>query len=117
MERKLDDLTIGYAENIDFALLSDHSGHHAPSFELMATPDVSSLVITYTWVDGIAKTFNDKEEAFYIDGVTPENLEKAKEITLDVYALLQEAFKHCSNQLLDMDLLVEEVMQKHTTRH
>lgn len=117
MERKLDDLTIGYASNINFAALCDHSSHHVPSFKLMATPDLSSLVITYTWVDGIAMTFNDREEAFYIDGVTPENLEKAKEIILDVYDLLQEAFKHCSMQLLDMNLLVEEVMQKHTARH
>lgn len=118
MERKLDDLTLGYAETINFALLENHTGGHVPSFRIMATPDLSSLVIVYTWVDGISKTFNDREEAFYIDGVTPENLDKAKAIIEDVYKTLMECFDFCPNQLLCMESLVEEVVQKYTTsRH
>lgn len=114
MEKLFNDLTLGYAETVDFAKLCNHGGNHVPSFRRMATPDGTSYVIVYTWVDGIAKTFNDMEEAFYIDGINEENRERATEIFQEVFDLLMVAFAHCPNQLLMMEPLVEEVVQKHS---
>lgn len=114
MERKLDDLTIGYQERIDFSKFVDNNHQHESTFRLMATPDGKSYVIIYQWIDPMKKIYNDKEEAFYIDGINEDNKEKAKNIFLDVHDGLQSAFQEDPNQVFETTPLVEETISKYS---
>ena len=51
----------------------------------MQTPDGASYVLIYQWIDPLAREFNDKEEAFYIDGINENNATKAKKICKNKY--------------------------------
>lgn len=107
MEMKIGDLTIGFMPQIDYSVIEDHTGNHIASFRIMQTPDMTSLVIVYTWVDSIAMVFNDREEAFYIDGINPENYEQAKKIILDVFSTLNKTFNEDPYQNFDLESYIK----------
>lgn len=116
MEFEFKGLTIGYAGKVYFNLMENDGRKHVCTLQLMATPNNESLVIVYQWVDNIAKRFDDKAEAFYIDGVTPENFELAKDIFLEVYNELQTAFKENPDSEYDMGPCVDAIMKKYKGR-
>ena len=82
----------------------------------MSTPNNEFLVITYQWLDHRAKWFNDKAAAFYIDGVTPENYELAKDIFLAVYNALLKVFEVDPNLQFDMSSCVEQILEKYKSK-
>lgn len=112
MERELDDLILGYQEEVDFGIMQDDAFHHSSTFQAMKTPDDASYVIIYQWADPLSKTFNDKEEAFYIDGVNDGNREKAQAIFEKVYRGLQDAFKEDPNQVFKVEELVNNILDE-----
>lgn len=116
MEFQFKDLKIGYQEKIPFSLLENDQHQHAPTFKLMSTPNKESLVLIYQWVDHRSRIFYDKEEAFYIDDVTPGNYELAEKIFLDVYYALQEAFQENPNLDFDMCSCVEGIIEKYKSK-
>ena len=114
MEIQLDDMTLGFQEEIIFRDLRNEGFMHYPSFKLMATSDGKSYVITYLWMNDDNpnhKVFNDREEAFYIDGVTEENKEKATKIFLAVHEGLLKAFEENPYQIFEMEPLVRSVVE------
>lgn len=114
MEIQLDDMTLGFQEKIYFRDLRNEGFMHYPSFKLMATSDGKSYVITYLWMrddDPYHKVFNDREEAFYIDGVTEENKDKATQIFLAVHRGLLQAFSEDPYQIFEMEPLVRSVVE------
>ena len=110
MEKKIDDLTLGYQEEINFSTLQDDGFHHSSTFKAMSTPDEASYVIVYQWADPDTRTFNDQDEAFYIDGVNDNNREKAVDMFKKVYKGFQEAFEEDPNQVLKVEELVNEAL-------
>ena len=112
MEIKVDDMTIGYQTRISFSYLQDDDFHHVSTFKRMATRDGSSYVIIYQWANPMSKTFNDSEEAFYIDNINENNKEKAIEIFNEVFEGLQNAFMENRNQVYDMTELVNSIINK-----
>ena len=98
MEIELDDMILGAGEIIDFSLLTDYGHRPCASFQVMTTPKKDSLVITYCWMNSFTRTFNDREEAFYIDNVNDENRERAQEIVKNVYETLIEEYNRDSKQ-------------------
>lgn len=116
MEIEFKDLTIGYTDKVYFNLMENDS--HKPDFtvRLMATEDQKSLVMIYQWVDHTVKKYSDREEAFYIDGLTPENFELAKNIFIDVYNELKMAYDENPNSIFDMTSCVEAVIEKYKSK-
>lgn len=117
MEIEFNGMKIGYAQYINFRDICNDSNEHVPNFKLMATPDGFSYVIIYQWAnadDPFHKVFNDKEEAFYIDGVDFSNKEMATGIFLDVREGLLQAFASDPNQVFMMEPLVTSVLQKYS---
>ena len=116
MEKRFEDLTLGYQEKIDLSKLIGTNNHPANTFKRMSTPDGSSFVLIYQWANSLAKTYNDREEAFYIDGVNDENKDKAISIFCDVCDSLDNAYSEDNTQTIDMIELVNEVIEKHKTK-
>lgn len=117
MEIQLDDMTLGFSQEILFRDLRNENFIHYPSFKLMATKDGKSYVITYLWMNDDNpnhKVFNDREEAFYIDGVNEENKDKATQIFMGVYNGLLKAFAEDSYQVFKMEPLVGSVIEEYT---
>ena len=114
MEIIIDDLTIGYQQIISFANFQNDKFENASTFKAMATQDGTSYIIIYQWSDPSTKTFNDREEAFYIDGINESNVEKAKGIFFDVFNGLQNAFKENPNQKYDITELVNNVIKNYS---
>lgn len=114
MELNIDDLTVGYQEKIDFSKLRDDAGEHSSTFLKMANRERTSYVIVYQWVDEITKTYNDREEAFYVDNVNEENREKAEKMFREVYDGLEAAFQENPNQNYEMNQLVETTVKNNS---
>ena len=107
MEIKYNGFTIGYQSFIDFSTMENTCCAHVCTLRLMKTPDGSSYVIAYTWVDPLSKTYDDKAEAFYIDGINKDNEEEAKEILFEVYNDLLEAYKENPYRMFNMNAYVK----------
>lgn len=116
MELEFKDLKIGYSEKVYFNLMQSYDNRHVCTLKLMSTPNNESLVIIYQWVNNISKIFNDREEAFYIDQVTPENYELAKNIFFDVYNELKTEFSENPNLEFDMAPCVDKIIQKYKSK-
>lgn len=117
MELDFNGMKIGFANYINFRDICDDNNAHVPNFRLMATPDGFSYVIIYQWANHDNphnKVFNDREEAFYIDGVDFANKEVATGIFLDVHAGLLRAFASNPNQVFMMEPLVSSVINKYS---
>ncbi len=114
MEIEVDDLTVGYQEVIKFINLTNDQNRPAPTFKAMATPDGASYIIIYQWSDAMTKTFNDREEAFYIDNVNEGNMEKAKNMFSDVYNALFEEYEKDPEQEFNMTELVNNIINKYS---
>ena len=112
MNLQFQDMIIGCESSINLSLLHDNNNSHAFTFKLMTTPDKSSYVITYQYLDALSKTFNDKQEAFYIDNVNDSNRKKAEEIVVRVYSELKEAFDTNPNDTINMEELVTGILEK-----
>lgn len=115
MEIEVDDLKIGYQEIIRFINLTNNQNIQSNTFRAMATPDGASYVIIYQWSDPMTRTFNDKEEAFYIDNVNENNMEKARSIFVDVYQELNDAYNEDYEQDYNMSELVNNTIKKYNS--
>ena len=116
MELNFKNFKIGYSEKVYFNFMENDSHAHTCTLKLMSTPNQESFVIIYQWVNHRSEQFNDREEAFYIDGITPESYELAKNIFLDVYNELTVAFRENPNLEFDMSPCVERVLQKYKSK-
>ena len=107
MEIKYKDFTIGYQKFIDFPNMENTGGKHICTLRLAQTPDGSSYVIVYTWVNHIIKMFDDRTEAFYIDGINEDNNKEAEKILLEVYKDLLSAYEKNPYNMFNMETYIE----------
>ena len=107
MEIEYKDFIIGYQEYIDFPNMENTSGRKACTLKMMQTPDGSSYVMIYMWVNHIAKLFDDRTEAFYIDGINKDNAKEAERIFLEVYRDLLSAYEKNPYEVFNMKTYVE----------
>ena len=116
MEIQFEDMTIGFIRNLSFRTMTSGSGHPGCSLTKMKTRDGSSFVITYSYVDGLSRTFDDRAEAFYIDGINEKNKEKAAQLFEAVYNDLVRRYNEDRTQTIDMQELVENVKAEVTKK-
>ena len=116
MEIELDDLTLGFQEHIDFSQMLNDFNQHISTFQKMQTPDGASYVLIYQWIDPIAKEFNNREEAFYIDGVNVSNGEKALKIFDEVYNELEKEYEKDPDQLYHMTKLISKIANNYSSK-
>ena len=109
MMRKIDELTMGYENKIDFTIICNDDKDECP-FKLLIKPDKTSLSIIYKWINETVNMFNDREEAFYIDDISPLNFELAKSIASKVYDELKNEYYKDNNQVFNMKECVNKIL-------